>query len=464
MTAYTNYKSTKGIFTFIKLALSNTQQDFTTGSIRKAVFLLAIPMILEMCMESLFAVVDIFFVGKLGSNATATVGLTESVLAIVYSLAIGLSMAATAMVARRVGEKNYDGAAKAGAQAIMLAITITLLISIAGIFYAEEILSLMGATKQIVEFGAIYTRIMLTGNVVIMLLFLLNGIFRGAGNASIAMRSLWLANICNIILCPLLIHQFGLKGAAMATTVGRGIGVCYQLWNLLKGKGIIKIHLKHFLPDKAVIKNLLNIASTATLQFLIGSASWIAMARIMTDFGSDAVAGYTIAMRWIVFFILPAFGLSNAAATLVGQNLGAKQPRRAEDSVWKTAKYNALFMALVSLLFLVCAEFLVKIITTEPAVVKIAVTALRIVSLGYIFYGIGMVMMNAFNGAGDSRTPTWVNLFWFWIFQIPIAYLLAIIWHWGPKGVFIAIVVTETCITITSMILFRRGKWKLVKI
>ena len=464
MTAYTNYKSTKGIFTFIKLALSNTQQDFTTGSIRKAVFLLAIPMILEMCMESLFAVVDIFFVGKLGSNATATVGLTESVLAIVYSLAIGLSMAATAMVARRVGEKNYDGAAKAGAQAIMLAITITLLISVAGIFYAEEILSLMGATKQIVEFGAIYTRIMLTGNVVIMLLFLLNGIFRGAGNASIAMRSLWLANICNIILCPLLIHQFGLKGAAMATTVGRGIGVCYQLWNLLKGKGIIKIHLKHFLPDKAVIKNLLNIASTATLQFLIGSASWIAMARIMTDFGSDAVAGYTIAMRWIVFFILPAFGLSNAAATLVGQNLGAKQPGRAEDSVWKTAKYNAIFMALVSLLFLICAEFLVKIITTEPAVVKIAVTALRIVSLGYIFYGIGMVMMNAFNGAGDSRTPTWVNLFWFWIFQIPIAYLLAIIWHWGPKGVFIAIVVTETCITITSMILFRRGKWKLVKI
>jgi len=464
MTTYTNYKSTKGIFAFIKLALSNTQQDFTTGSIRKAVFLLAIPMILEMCMESVFAIVDIFFVGKLGSNATATAGLTESVLAIVYSVAIGLSMAATAMVARRVGEKNSEGAAKAGAQAIMLAITITLLISLAGIFYAEDVLRLMGATKQIIEFGATYTRIMLTGNIVIMLLFLLNGIFRGAGNASIAMRSLWLANICNIILCPLLIHQFGLKGAAMATTTGRGIGVCYQLWNLLKGKGIIKIHLHHFLPDKEVLKNLLNIASTATLQFLIGSASWIAMARLMTDFGSDAIAGYTIAIRWIVFFILPAFGLSNAAATLVGQNLGAKQPGRAEESVWKTAKYNAIFMALVSLLFLVCAKFLVAIITTEPAVVEIAVTALRIVSLGYIFYGIGMVMMNAFNGAGDSRTPTWVNLFWFWIFQIPIAYLLAIVWHWGPKGVFIAIVVTETCITITSMLLFRRGKWKLVKI
>jgi putative MATE family efflux protein len=464
MTTYKNNKSIKDIFAFIKLALSNTQQDFTTGSIRKAVFLLAIPMILEMCMESVFAVVDIFFVGKLGSNATATVGLTESVLAIVYSVAIGLSMAATAMVARRVGEKNYDGAAKAGAQAIMLAIAVTLLISLAGIFYAGDILRLMGATEQMVQFGATYTSIMLTGNLVIMLLFLLNGIFRGAGNASIAMRSLWLANIFNIILCPLLIHVFGLKGAAIATTTGRGIGVCYQLWNLLKGKGIIKIHLHHFLPDKEVIKGLFNIASTATLQFLIGSASWIAMARIMTDFGSDAVAGYTIAMRWIVFFILPAFGLSNSAATLVGQNLGAKQPGRAEESVWKTAKYNAIFMALVSLLFLVCAKYLVTIITTERAVVSLAVTALRIISLGYIFYGIGMVMMNAFNGAGDSRTPTWVNLFWFWIFQIPVAYLLAIVWDWGPKGVFIAIVVTETCITITSMILFKRGKWKLVKI
>jgi putative MATE family efflux protein len=278
------------------------------------------------------------------------------------------------------------------------------------------------------------------------------------------MRSLWLANICNIILCPIFIHLFGLKGAAIATTAGRGIGVCYQLWNLLKGKGIIRIHLHHFLPDKEVMKNLINVSSTATLQFLVGSASWIAMARIMTDFGSDAVAGYTIAIRWIVFFILPAFGLSNAAATLVGQNLGAKQPGRAETSVWKTAKYNAIFMAFVSLLFLVCARFFVTIITTEPAVVEIAVTALRIVSLGYIFYGIGMVMMNAFNGAGDSRTPTWINLFWFWIFQIPAAYLLAIVWHWGPEGVFIAIVVTETSITITSMLLFRRGKWKLVKI
>ncbi|MEO8568482.1 MAG: MATE family efflux transporter [Ginsengibacter sp.] len=464
ITNYSGDKSIRGIFNFFKEALSTKEQDFTTGSIRKAVFLLAIPMILEMCMESVFAVVDIFFVGKLGSVATASVGLTESVLAIVYSLAFGLSMAATALVARRVGEKNYEGGARAGAQAILLAVALSILISLAGILFPKDVLRLMGATPDIVEGGYMFTRIMLTGNIVIMLLFLLNGIFRGAGNAAIAMRSLWLANICNIILCPLLIHFFGLTGAAMATTTGRGIGVCYQLWHLLKGKGIIKIHLNHFLPDKKLMKNILNVASTATLQFLIGSASWIAMARIMTDFGSDAVAGYTIAIRWIVFFILPAFGLSNAAATLVGQNLGAGQPERAEKSVWKTAKYNAIFMACVSALFLFCAEFLVGIITTEPAVVEVAVLALRIVSLGYIFYGVGMVMMNAFNGAGDSRTPTWVNLFWFWVFQIPIAYLVAVVLHWGPKGVFISIVVTETCITITSMILFKRGKWKVVKV
>jgi putative MATE family efflux protein len=465
MTTYTYDRSIKSIFIFIKEAIAGKQQDFTTGSMRKAIFMLAIPMILEMCMESVFAIVDIFFVGKLGSNATATVGLTESVLTIIYSIAIGLSMAATAMVARRVGEKNPEAAARAGAQAIMVGITLSIIISITGVFFAEELLRLMGATEEIIQTGSTYTRIMLAGNVVIMLLFLLNGIFRGAGDASIAMKSLWLANICNIILCPLLIHYFGLKGAAIATTIGRGIGVCYQLWHLLKGKkGIIKIQMHHFLPDKEVLKNLLNVASTASLQFIIGSASWIVMARIITDFGSSAVAGYTIAIRWIVFFILPAWGLSNAAATLVGQNLGAKQPERAEQSVWKTAKYNAIFMAFVSLLFLVGAEFFVSIISTDPAVVETAVLALRIVSLGYIFYGVGMVMINAFNGAGDSRTPTWVNLFWFWIFQIPIAYLFAITWDWGPKGVFIAIVIAETCITITTVLLFRRGKWKTVKI
>lgn len=465
MTTVNSTPNSRGIFSYFKEALNSEHQDFTQGSIRKAVFMLAVPMILEMCMESVFAIVDIFFVGKLGPGAAATVGLTESFLMIVYSMAIGLSMAATAMVARRVGEKNPDGAAKAGAQALLLSFIVSIVISVIGIFFAENILHLMGADARVVEMGSSYTRIMLTGNIVIMLLFLINGIFRGAGDATIAMKSLWIANICNIILCPLLIHFFGLPGAAMATTTGRGIGVCYQVYRLFKGKGIIKIHTRHFIPDPVILKSLLNISVTATLQFLVASASWMVMARITADFGSDAVAGYTIAFRWLVFFLMPAWGLSNAAATLVGQNLGANQPERAEQSVWKTARYNAMFMAFVSVLFIVGAEFFVGLINhTDKEVVKTAVNALRIVSLGYIFYGVGMVMINAFNGAGDSRTPTWINLFWFWIFQIPFAYLLAISMKMGPTGVFIAIVVTETCVTITSVILFRRGKWKTVKI
>lgn len=464
MTTYTNHKGKRSVWSYLKESLNSEHQDFTTGSIRKAIFLLAVPMILEMCMESVFAVVDIFFVGKLGPRAAATVGLTESFLTIVYSVAIGLSMAATAMVARRVGEKNYDGAAKAGAQAAILSFAVIVAISCIGFFFSEKVLGLMGGDAQVVAMGSVYTRIMLTGNGVIMLLFLINGIFRGAGDAAIAMRSLWLANILNIILCPILIHLYGLPGAAMATTTGRGIGVCYQVYHLFKGKGIIKIYLRHFIPDMAVLKSIFNIASAATLQFLIGSASWIAMARIIAGFGSDAIAGYTIAIRLLIFFIMPAWGLSNAAATLVGQNLGAKQPERAEESVWKTARYNAIFMAFVSLLFVTCAEFFVGLINSDPAVVKTAVSALRIVSLGYVFYGVGMVMINAFNGAGDSKTPTWINLFWFWVFQIPLAYLLAIVLHIGSTGVFIAIVTTETCITITSVILFKRGKWKLIKI
>jgi putative MATE family efflux protein len=467
-TTHTNTSRIKNIFSFIKTALNSEHQDFTTGSIRKAVLLLAIPMILEMCMESIFALVDIFFINHLSSKASiasSTVVLTESMISIVYSIAIGLSMAATAMVARRVGEKNAEGAAKASTQSILLALFISVIISFIGIFFAENILQLMGGSKEIIEYGTSYTQIMFGGNVVIILLFLLNGIFRGAGDASIAMRSLWVANIFNIILCPVCIHFFGLKGAAIATVTGRGIGVCYQLFILLKGKGIIKIHTQYFVPDKEILQSLLKVASTATMQFIVASASWIAMARIMASFHDDnAVAGYGIAMRLIVFFILPAFGLSNAAATLVGQNLGANQPQRAEQSVWKVAKYNAIFMACVSLLFLVGAEFFVGLINNDAAIMKTAVLALRIISLGYIFYGIGMVMMNAFNGAGDSKTPTLVNLFWFWVFQIPIAYLIAVVFNWGPKGVFIAIVVTETCVTLTSMYLFKKGKWKQVKI
>lgn len=460
----TTHKGKASVWSYLKESLRSEHQDFTTGSIRKAIFMLAIPMILEMCMESVFAVVDIFFVGKLGPNAAAAVGLTESFLTILYSVAIGLSMGATAMVARRVGEKNFDAAAKAGAQAALLSFIVTIMISLAGLFFAEDILKLMGANAEIIAMGHGYTRIMLTGNIVIMLLFLINGIFRGAGDAAIAMRSLWLANICNIILCPILIHYYGLPGAAIATTIGRGIGVCYQVYHLFKGKGIIKIQLRHFVPDLSLLKSIFSIASTATLQFLIGSASWIAMARIISGFGSDAIAGYTIAIRLLIFFLMPAWGLSNAAATLVGQNLGAQQPDRAEKSVWKTAQYNAIFMAIVSVLFLTSAEFFVSLINQDPAVVKTAVQALRIVSLGYIFYGVGMVMINAFNGAGDSKTPTWINLFWFWVFQIPFAWLLAKVLNMGPTGVFIAIVVTETCITITSVVLFKKGRWKLIKI
>jgi putative MATE family efflux protein len=464
MTIHINQSNNKTIWTYLKESFNSEHQDFTTGSIRKAIFMLAIPMILEMCMESVFAVVDIFFVGKLGPNAAATVGLTESFLAIVYSVAFGLGMAASAMVARRIGEKNPDDAAKAGAQSALLSFMVTILISCTGFIFSEKLLALMGASKEVIALGAGYTRIMLTGNIVIMLLFLINGVFRGAGDATIAMRSLWLANICNIILCPVLIHFYGLPGAAMATTTGRGIGVCYQVYHLFKGKGIIRIHLHHFIPDPVLLKSVFSIASTATMQFLVSSASWIAMSRIISSSGSNAVAGYTIAIRLLIFFLMPAWGLSNAAATLVGQNLGAKQPDRAEKSVWLTAKYNAIFMAIVSLLFVTCAEFFVKLINTDPEVVKTGVMALRIISMGYIFYGVGMVMINAFNGAGDSKTPIWINLFWFWAFQIPFAYLLADVLKMGPTGVFIAIIVAQCMVTITSMILFRKGKWKLVKI
>ncbi len=464
MTTMNTSFSVRSIVSFIKESLNSEDKDFTTGNLRKAVFLLAIPMILEMCMESVFAVVDIFFVGKLGALATATVGLTESMLTIIYSLGFGISMATTAMVARRIGEKNTKDAAKAGAQSILIAIVLSLIISVVGFFFSKDLLYLMGATKEIAEYGYTYTTIMLVGNIVIMLLFLLNGIFRGAGNAAIAMKSLWVANICNIILCPILIHYYGITGAAVATTIGRGIGVIYQLRQLLKGKGLIQLHLQYFKPQITIIKSLLNVTITATMQFIIASASWIAMARIMTSFGNNAIAGYTIAIRLIVFFILPAFGISNAAATLVGQNLGANQPERAAKSVWKVAKYNAIYMGFVSLLFLFGAEYFVRFITHEPLVIKTAVLALRVITLGYIFYGIGMVMMNAFNGAGDSRTPTIINFFWFWIFQIPVAYFVAIKLNWGEMGIYLSIVITESFVTLTSMYLFKKGKWKLVKI
>jgi putative MATE family efflux protein len=463
-------RSLSFFFEFIKQSIKGGHQDFTTGSIRRAVFMLAIPMILEMCMESVFAVVDIFFVGRLGKDAAATVGLTESFLTIIYSIAIGLSMAATAIVARRVGEKNTEEASKSAMQAILLAVVFAVILSVTGVIFAKDILQLLGAPASVLAIGVPYTRTMFAGCVVIIMLFLINGIFRGAGDAGIAMRSLWLANLFNIILCPVFIFGFGpipaygLIGAAMATTTGRGIGVCYQVYHLVKGKGILTIKLSHLLPDKSILKSLTNVASTGTLQFLIGSASWIFLARIIAGFGSNAIAGYTIGLRVLMFFLLPAWGLSNAAATLVGQNLGANEPERAEKSVWITGKYNMIFMGIVTVFFMFFGGPIVALVNTDAEVVAVGTQALRIISLGYVSYGIGMVLMNAFNGAGDSRTPTYINLAGFWALQIPLAYLLAITFHLGPLGVFVAILITETVITFGTFLVFRKGAWKKVKI
>ncbi len=466
-----NKKRAGSFWTILKQAIQSEEQDYTSGSIRRAVILLAIPMMLEMAMESVFAVVDIFFVSHLGKHATSIVGLTESVITVVYGVAMGISMAASAMVARRVGEKDKKGASLAAVQSIILALGVTVLLSITGVAFAPDILRMMGAEEEAVQTGTHYTRIIMASSMIIMLLFLINGIFRGAGNPMIAMKSLWLANICNIILCPLLIHGWGpvpalgLTGAALATTIGRGIGVVYQLWHLLRGKSIIRISAAYIKPVGRILKSLAAVAWPGSLQFLIGSGSWIVLAAIVAHTGhSEASAGYQIALRIVMFFILPAWGMSNAAATLVGQNLGANKPDRAQESVMKTAKYNAIFMAIVSLVFIVYADTVIGYFTSEADVKRYAVLAMQIISGGYVFYGIGMVISNAFNGAGDTRTPTWINFFGFWFFQIPLAWILANTLNWGPTGVFIAVPVAETAITIAAFIVFRKGKWKLVKI
>ena len=459
------------LYRLFREALNGEQNDYTTGSIRKAVILLAIPMMLEMCMESVFAIVDIYFVSHLGKHATSVVGLTESVITIVYSLAIGISMAATAIVARRIGEKNPAAASKAAMQSIFVALILTIFITIPGFIYAADILRFMGAEQAAIDMGTSYTRVVIGGSFVIMLLFLINGIFRGAGSAMMAMKSLWLANLCNIILCPLLIRglgpvpAFGLMGAAMATTIGRGVGVLYQVYHLFHGKGLIKLTLKHLKPELDIIKSVVSIAWPATLQFLIASGSWIVLAILVVQTGySDASAGYQIAIRIVTFFILPAWGMSNAAATLTGQNLGAGLPERAELSVMKTAKYNALFMGIVSVIFLAGAPLIISFFSTESLVMNYGIQAVRIISLGFVFYGIGMVMGNAFNGAGDTKTPTVINLVGFWFFQIPLAYILSTSMKLGPLGVFIAIPVAETAITIAAYLMFKQGKWKNKKV
>src|SRR5438067_698560 len=412
-------------FSLVKRSLKGEEHDYTQGSIRQAIILLAIPMILELSLESVFAVVDIFFVSRLGSDAMQTVGLTESVITIVYTLGIGLSIGATAMVARRVGEKNIDAAAHTGAQAILMSLLVTIAISIAGVVYAADILKIMKAAPEVIKEGALFTRIMLGGSLVIILLFLINGIFRGAGDAAMAMRSLWIASAINIVLCPCLINvygpfpELGLKGAAIATTIGRGIGVLYQCYHLFGGKRIINIKMPHFKWDWAIIKSLVKISWPAVVQFFMGSGSWIMLSRLVAEIGGkDASSGYQIAIRNVVFFILPAWGLSNAAATLVGQNLGAKQSWRAEKSVLLTTKYNVFFMSLVVALFVIFPGAIISIFTNETQVHYYAVQALRVIGTGYIFYGVGMVMIQALNGAGDTRTPTLINLAGFWFFQI----------------------------------------------
>ncbi|MCB0707018.1 MAG: MATE family efflux transporter [Saprospiraceae bacterium] len=450
-------------------AIKGTEKNFTTGSINRAIFFLAIPMIMEMLMESAFALVDIFFVAQISTDAVAAVGLTETVVTLVYSIAIGLAMAATAMVARRVGEGKHREASWVAGQAIWLGIGISVLVSIFGTIYAPNILRLMGASETLIANNVGYTRIIFASNTVIVLLFLINGVFRGAGDASLAMRALWLANGLNILLDPLFIfgigpfEGMGVTGAAVATTIGRAAGVSFQLYVLFRGSSILRLKTMVLRVSRSIILRLLNIASTGASQFLIGSASWIFLMRIIARFGDDTVAGYTISIRLIIFTILPAWGLANAAATLVGQNLGAGKPERAEISVWRTAFYNMLFLLSVSVVFFLNAEFLIGMFTKDPLVISAGVQSLKIFCIGYTFFSYGMVISQSFNGAGDTRTPTVINLICFWLVEIPLAYFLAIYSNWGPSGVYWSIAISESLLAVIAVYLFRLGRWKLVK-
>ncbi len=459
-----------GPLALIREALTGSERDHTAGGsagLRRSIIVLAIPMILEMIMESLFGVVDLFFVARLGVDSMATVALTESLLVVlVFGVAMGLSMATTAFVARRIGEKDPEGAAVAAVQAIAVGLALALLIAAIAIPYGPDMLSLMGASASVVKVGSMYTRILLGGSVTIFLLFLMNAIFRGAGDAALAMRVLWVANGINIVLDPCLINgwgpfpRLGVQGAATATTIGRGIGVAMQVWLLMNGRSRVKIHAEQIRIRLDVLWRLLKVSFTGILQFVISTASWTGLIRLAATFGSVPVAGYTVAIRIFLFVILPSWGLSGAAATLVGQNLGAGRPERAEAAVYLTGRYTMYYMGALAVVFLAFAPQMAGFFTQDEAVRQAASDCLRIIALGNICYAWGMVLIQAFNGAGDTRTPSIINFGCYWCFQIPLAITLSKGLHWGPRGVFTAIPAAETAMTICSLILFRKGLWK----
>ena len=460
----------KQLYDYFIIAVTGKQTEFTSGSIRKAIFMLSIPMILEMMMESIFAIVDIAYVSQVSVNAVATIGLTESVITLVYAVAIGLSMAATAVVARRVGANDIKGARESAIQAILLGIVVALIVGVFGFMYAKEILALMGAEQDLINEGYGYTQLLLGGNITILLLFLINAIFRGAGDASIAMWTLVLSNGLNIILDPIFIFgwgpvpEYGVMGAAIATNIGRGTAVMFQLGILFFGWSRIKIGVQDIVLRLSVMMNLIKVSLGGIAQFLIGTSSWVFLMRMMSEFGSEVLAGYTIAIRVMLFTLMPSWGMSNAAATLVGQNLGAKQPERAETSVWKTGKYNAYFMTLVSIIYLLFAHDIIGWFNDNPVVIENGGLCLQIIAAGYIFYAYGMVVTQAFNGAGDTLTPTKINLIAFWLFQLPFAYLAAITFKLGAMGVFLAITSAEVMLAVISIIWFRKGNWKRVQV
>jgi putative MATE family efflux protein len=461
--------SEKSAWSILREAMRGGSHDFTEGSLDRAIVLLAIPMVMEMIMESIFAIVDVFWVAKLGADAVAAVGFTESLLALVYALAMGVAMAATATVARRVGEKRPEEAARAAAQSLVLTVLFSLPIAIASILYAPALLRVIGASPSVVALGTPYLAITLGSNVVILGLFVINAIFRGAGDAAVAMRVLWFANILNIVLGPLLIFgvgpfpKMGVTGAAVATAIGRGCGLLLQIYLLFFGRGRIAIRGRHFSPHRETLTTLGSIAWSGTLQSLIGTASWIGLVRILAPFGSAVLAGYTIGMRIVMFALLPSWGLSNAAATMVGQNLGAARPDRAEASVHRAGLWNTVVLTVIGILFVIAAGPICAPFAKDPEVHRWAASSLRITSYGFLFYGYGMVFGQAFNGAGDTWTPTWLNLACFWAFEIPLAWLLAKTWL-GPSGVFASIAIAFSALTLVSAFVFKRGRWKTRKV